>query len=265
MPTAPPGSVGRHGENDAVAVYAVQKALAQAAGATLDARLDPGKVDGRAGDGTRGAIEHLQRAYLHTARPDGRVDAGGRTAQALACLVALGEADWLFPFDESPSRPYHGPGAGMRSFRWSRSRGKRSHAGADLYRPYGTPVRAVADGTVVDVSYFYLGTYAVTVAHPYPCGSVGTPASYTVRYGEVAPGPPVEVGQDVKRGDVVGKVGKLKGMSLRMLHAELFLGTVGGNLTQKGRTAVDRLNNRPFYRRRDLCDPTGFLARAPLA
>ena len=131
-----------------------------------------------------------------------------------------------------------------RSFGAPRNNGKRQHAGCDLYAPPGTPVFAVADGTVLSFSPFYLGSWAITVDH----------GTFTVRYGEtrtkMAPG--VKIGGKVKKGQKIGEVSALKGLSISMVHFEMYSGSLSGPLT----TA-----KAPFKRRADLLDPTEILEK----
>lgn len=152
-----------------------------------------------------------------------------------------------FPLTFVPKQSWHGA---PRSFGAPRSQGKRKHAGCDIYAPPGTPVHAVADGKVLSFRPFYLGSWSIVVDH----------GEFVVRYGEVksklAQG--VAVGGRVKKGQVLGEVSILKGLSVSMIHFEMFKGNVKGELTQ---------NARPFFRRKDLLDPTPFLdtwAKGPL-
>lgn len=57
----------------------------------------------------------------------------------------------------------------------ARAEGTRNHAGVDLFSNAGDPVLAIADGTLVAVQSFKLGSWAVLVDH----------GAYTVLYGEV--------------------------------------------------------------------------------
>lgn len=152
----------------------------------------------------------------------------------------------LFPLPFRPPESYHEP---PRSFAAPRDGGNRSHAGCDLYAPVGTPVLAVADGTVLNVYAFYLGTWAVEVDH----------GAFVARYGEVtkkvAPG--VRTGEAVGAGQALGEVGRLDGLAASMLHFEMYDGTATGPLTRRDRP--------PFMRRSDLIDPTPHLDVAQLA
>lgn len=79
----------------------------------------------------------------------------------------------------------------MRRFGSNRSHGHRKRAGVDLYAKVGTPIRAMADGTVLHVGGFYGGTYAIEVDH----------GTFIARYGEVgSTSTLVNTGDEVKRG-----------------------------------------------------------------
>ncbi len=144
-----------------------------------------------------------------------------------------------FPLSFVPSKSWR---ERPRSFGAPRSGGLRKHAGCDLYAAPGTPVFAVADGRVIAFSPFYLGSWAITVDH----------GSFTVRYGEtrtkLAPG--VKVGGTVKKGQKIGEVSALKGLSISMIHFEMYSGSLSGPLTT---------SKAPFKRRGDLMDPTEIL------
>jgi murein DD-endopeptidase MepM/ murein hydrolase activator NlpD len=127
-----------------------------------------------------------------------------------------------------------------RSFGARRDRGRRKHAGCDLYAPVGTPVFTVVDGVVMHFGGFYLGTYALTIDH----------GDFIVRYGEVKKNlpPGLSVGARVRKGQKIAFVGKLNGLSISMLHFEMYSGTGTGPLTVRTKP--------PFMRRADLLDPT---------
>jgi murein DD-endopeptidase MepM/ murein hydrolase activator NlpD len=149
----------------------------------------------------------------------------------------------LFPLTFRPKDSYK---EGMRRFNANRDHGRRKHAGCDLYAPIGTPVFAVADGTVIGAYPFYLGSWAIEVDH----------GSFVVRYGEVKPkvAKGIKAGASVTARQLLGEVGLLKGLKMSMLHFEMYAGTEKGALTVKG--------NPPFQRRKDLIDPTPFLDAA---
>ena len=150
----------------------------------------------------------------------------------------------LFPLEQRPPVSYKGGG---RQFGANRSKG-RKHAGIDLYAPVGTPVRAMADGKVVQVYAFYLGTWVIEVDH----------GDFIARYGEVKPtGLKVKGNQEVKRGQLLGQVGKLQGLKSSMLHLEMY----SSNKSPK----VEGLTLRgkpPYQRRSDLMDPTASIDKA---
>jgi hypothetical protein len=256
-------SVGAGGANGDADVRAVQAALQEASRLTLDDRLHPGPVDGDCGDGTEGAIERFQRR-LGTGSADARIDPGGYTLRRLNALLAIAGAPMSFPFDEQSAFAFVGPGAGMRSFGWRRPNG-RAHAGIDLYFPDFTPILALAEGKVTRGPYaFYNATYAVEIDH----------GAFLARYGEIAPESTWKVseGDPVTRGQVVGRVGILKNadgsrfdvVPSMMLHLELYDKTETGKLTRAPGSSGRSLDGRSFRRRRDLIDPSGFVARAPL-
>lgn len=157
--------------------------------------------------------------------------------------------DRAFPVEsETPAR--WGWRSGARAFGARRS-GGRAHAGCDLYAPAGTPVRAVAPGTVTRGPYrFYAGTYALEVDH----------GPFLARYGEVAPGARVAAGDTVYGGERIAEVGHLRGVSVPsdMLHFELYAKGPTGALSRR-LSSLAHPDGRPFRRRRDLIDPAPFL------
>ena len=72
-------SVGRGGANHARDVRLIQELINR----QLPIPLLPLEVDGKIDPATIGAIEEYQRRVAHMAHPDGRVDPGGKTLQAL--------------------------------------------------------------------------------------------------------------------------------------------------------------------------------------
>jgi murein DD-endopeptidase MepM/ murein hydrolase activator NlpD len=100
------------------------------------------------------------------------------------------------------------------SFGASRDGGKRLHQGIDLYAPEGTPVVA-SEGGIVTASQGWSGpgTKAVLVYSP--------KSDITILYGAVAPGSFPPIGTQLKRGDLVGKVGVYPAGST-MLHLEIW-------------------------------------------
>lgn len=150
----------------------------------------------------------------------------------------------LYPLEKPATESYK---EGARKF--GSSRGARKHAGIDLYAKEGSIVRAMAAGKVIRVYNFYCKTYAIEIDH----------GSFIARYGEVDPRDEnifVEAGSSVKRGDKIGKVGKLIGIKVpsNMLHLEMYSTTSQADLTDK--------KNKPYQRRSDLFDPTPSIDRA---
>ncbi|MGX7709345.1 peptidoglycan DD-metalloendopeptidase family protein [Methylobacterium sp. Gmos1] len=145
-----------------------------------------------------------------------------------------------FPLSFVPTQSWH---VAPLKFGANRNGGKRKHAGCDLYAPIGTPIYAVADGIVKGFASFYLGTYALTIDH----------GQFWVRYGEISKtiASKFPIGAQVHEGDQIGEIGDLIGLSLSMLHFEMYDGTAAGPLTVP--------SNTPYMRRSDLIDPTGYL------
>ena len=155
--------------------------------------------------------------------------------------------NYLYPLPINATADYK---SGMRSFGSNRSSGKRKHAGADLYAPTGTTVRAMESGIVLSTGGFYAGTDFVTIKHQ----------NHIIRYGELAPGSiKVKAEDEVIRGQPIGAVGKLKGINVpsNMLHLEMYSNTSDtSNLTIKGAAGGK------FKRRSDLINPNSFLDNA---
>jgi murein DD-endopeptidase MepM/ murein hydrolase activator NlpD len=124
--------------------------------------------------------------------------------------------------------------------------GVLKHAACDLIAPPGTPVLAVANGFVREVPYaFYpkegpLITYAFSVQH----------RGFVARYCEIDREVEVKPGDYVLEGQVIAYVGNQPGYD--MLHLELYEGTEFGQLSTPNA-------NAPFFRRKDVMDPTRFL------
>ena len=116
-----------------------------------------------------------------------------------------------------------------------------------MYAPTGTEVRAMADGVVRYVGYFYENTDHIEVVHD----------KHIIRYGEVLLGKSlVKAGDPVSRGQVIGYVGKLSiKVPSMMLHLEMY-----SNPRDKGTLS----GNSIYKRRSDLIDPTPFLDSSTL-
>ncbi|WP_299185073.1 M23 family metallopeptidase [uncultured Psychrobacter sp.] len=99
--------------------------------------------------------------------------------------------NYLYPLPINATADYK---SGMRSFGSNRSSGKRKNAGADLYAPTGTTVRAMESGVVLSTGSFYAGTDFVTIKHQ----------NHIIRYGELAPGSiKVKAEDEVARSDLI--------------------------------------------------------------
>lgn len=142
-----------------------------------------------------------------------------------------------FPLPFVPPQSWH---SHPLRFGADRAGGRRKHAGCDLYAPIGTPVYAVADGTVKSFTAFYMGTYALTIDH----------GEFWIRYGEIAQtiASDFAPGTLIKQGDQIGVVGDLIGLPFSMVHLEMYSGAAAGPLTVPSRA--------PYMRRPDLLDPT---------
>lgn len=154
------------------------------------------------------------------------------------------DGSYLFPL-KTRTNSYK---KGFARFGSNRSGGKRKHAGCDLYASAGTEIRAMADGIVKNVYYFYDNTDAIEIVHQ----------KHIIRYGEVKKGKAlVKAGDKVVKGQVIAHVGSLttKGIPSMMLHLEMY-----SNPSNKG-----TLSGTSVYKRRsDLVDPTPFLDSASL-
>lgn len=153
-----------------------------------------------------------------------------------------------FPLAERPALSYR---TTPRHFGAARS-GGRKHAGCDLYAPEGTPVYAIADGTVRRApAHFYQGTFAVEIEHP----GIGI-----ARYCEIAPVtagvPALKEGDAVRAGQQIGAIGRMRAVTATMLHFQLYQGTGKGPLTDPSHT--------PYMRRADLQDPAPLLDALPV-
>ncbi len=119
------------------------------------------------------------------------------------------------------------------------------HAAVDLMAPFGTPVLAMDEGEVLGQPYFFFdNTWAIEIAHP----------KFLARYCEINRVAEVKKGDLVKPGQVIGYVGDQSYWAGDMLHLELYSGKTGGNLTTDYSA-----KNAPFYRRKDVFDPTATL------
>ena len=136
-----------------------------------------------------------------------------------------------------------------RAFGASRS-GGRKHAGIDWYVSNGnnTPVYAMESGKVVEYcANFYGGLSAVAIQHS--DGSVA-------RYCEIRTS--LRKGDNVTKGQEIGKIKKNNIDSGTMLHLEVYMGTASGSFTNRDNKTYDWVTGN-YQRRRDLVDPTFLL------
>jgi len=266
------GAVGRWDKgavNNRADVETVQEMLRIIATVLHDPRVDPGGIDGEIArdvsqSTTVKAIEAFQSRFLNS--PDGLIGVGGRTWRSMLDVLKNWDpsqsaipapanvapvqpkpaAQCFFPFDRLPSVNWTDA---PRQFGSRRASGKRAHAGCDLYFPVGTTIHAIADGKVVRGPYpFYAETFALEVDH----------GDFIARYGEIQGATFVKAGDTVKAGQPIAKVGRLVGIATpsAMLHLELYDKSGQGPLTVSDSSSAKTADGRPFFRRRDLIDPT---------
>ena len=147
----------------------------------------------------------------------------------------------FFPIKCSTKPTSYKNGAGK--FCANRDNGTRLHAGSDLYSPVGTEVYATDDGTVRRVSEkFYRNVGAIEITH----------ATWVGRYCEITPVKTLKVGDKVKAGQLIGRVAKIEGLNISMLHFEMY----DNHLDESPLTVVGYTK---FNRRKDLLNPEKFL------
>jgi hypothetical protein len=112
------------------------------------------------------------------------------------------------------------------------------HSGVDMAHPKGTPVHAVMDGKVVRTETAAPGSILerygqfVVIAHD-PMGDIELHQTVYLHLSETL----VKVGDEIKRGDVIGKVGNTGvNINTEHLHFEYHVGENGG--------AIRRINAR---------------------
>jgi murein DD-endopeptidase MepM/ murein hydrolase activator NlpD len=97
------------------------------------------------------------------------------------------------------------PFSGEQAFHW----------GVDLSAPFGSPIRAAADGTVLEASYTSGGFgRLVVIDHG---GGVQTFYAHLSRIDVIA-------GQDIRRGEIVGALGRSGRATAPHLHYEIHIG-----------------------------------------
>ena len=239
-------SVGVKGKNLKPDVIKIQQSLNKLKPLITSKPL---KEDGIYGPNTGTAIKIFQTKHVFLLKPDGRIDPGGKTIQKLAKMMLELTAPQriLFPLKTKPGESYK---TGIRAYGSNRSKGKRKHAGVDLYAPKGTAIRAMKDGKVLQHYNFYLGTQALEIDH----------GDMVIRYGEISRvADSIKTGVSVKRGQIIAYVGELvfkSGNEMSMLHLEAYKGTGSGSLTVR--------SSKPYQRRSDLFDPTTLLDSASM-
>jgi len=114
---------------------------------------------------------------------------------------------FLLPVEGRPGSPF-----GLR--RWINGEPRSFHTGVDIKAPAGTPVQASNGGRVVRVGDFFFGGRSVFVDH-----GLGLYTMY-FHLSEVL----VEPGRDVRKGDVLGRVGSTGRATGPHLHWGVRLG-----------------------------------------
>jgi murein DD-endopeptidase MepM/ murein hydrolase activator NlpD len=142
-----------------------------------------------------------------------------------------------------------------------RAGGTRRHAGCDLGIGAGSPVYAIAAGTVVEATntgFFVkdekkINIGVVSVKHDVSITIGDTQyTSFVVRYGEVDT-VKVATGATVVEGDLIASVAKQADEGTQ-LHLELYLGDQG--ITSSSKFKSDK---KPYMRAFTPSDPTSFL------
>ncbi|WNY84612.1 peptidoglycan DD-metalloendopeptidase family protein [Cronobacter dublinensis] len=184
----------------------------------------------------------------------------------LGVLKPRAEKQVIFPLKVKPKNDVNGTwpnyywaaalkdiNASQAIFGRDRGGGSRKHAARDLYTEPLTEVVAICDGIVEFISSYYYGTWQITIKHATVDGR-----QFYIRYGEVDfDSIIVEVGQEIKQGELIAKTGLLinpstskhpsiiYGETVYMLHFEYYI------------NANDAVP--PYDRRRDLRDPLNIL------
>ncbi|WP_162150100.1 glycoside hydrolase family protein [Saccharicrinis fermentans] len=188
--------------------------------------------------------------------------------------------DVIFPLDIKPQNDknnstyngkewYASAESNGTTFGASRDKGARKHAGRDLYASWGTPIRAMADGEVIEMTRNWFNNVGViSIAHKTTSGR-----KFICRYGEVdGSSIAFKKGQKVMQGDFIARIGFLKypgknkdmppiqsprGLRTNMLHFEFY---------SNGETHADigvNLSSNIYRRKRtDLTDPLEILKEA---
>ncbi len=263
-------------------VYIVQSLLKKAAKKTGNADYDPILADGIIlpfMSRTVSCIKAFQGRFMGT--PDGVISPNKTTIAKLSEFEDAPVTPDPPPPIEGPALPVDGSGCNFplrvpppphkhwrkpknynargRYFgavRWSTDGngvilGYRKHAGVDLITAFGTPIYAVADGTMGPyVRNFRNGTGAITVIHP----------NFIVRYGETTHRAFFKEGDPIEQGQQIGEVGDVG--KTRMLHFEMYSDTSSARgLTDTSQKLTDEFSRKlsKFRRRKDLIDPSPYL------
>lgn len=189
-------------------------------GGQIPALLDPNNLGGLA-NLVSPQYEPTGAEEAAAARED-FLQARAHSAELLDRLTALRQeaADKLAYLAAKPSIwPAYGPvtsefGVRYNPFGW----GTEFHAGIDIGAPYGSPIVATGDGTVIFAGWDAGYGRKVEISHGYGLVTVYAHAS------ELA----VSVGDQVETGDVIGYVGSSGRSTAPHLHYEVWL---NGRLT----------------------------------
>lgn len=105
------------------------------------------------------------------------------------------------------------PVTGMISSRYGESSSRRvsKHTGLDISSPKGTPIKSIADGTVIAASYVRSYGNLIKISHE---NNVETWYAHTSKIN-------VTVGQKIQAGDVIGLVGSTGNSTGPHLHFEI--------------------------------------------
>lgn len=153
------------------------------------------------------------------------MDNGGRRTQLLPWTVN-GKVEWLDPKGMVQSR--RSSGAPVANARLTSGFGmrfhpllgyNRMHQGVDYAASYGTPIYAVADGTIQHAGWHGGHGKMVKIAHG---GGVGTGYAHMSRIA-------VDLGSRVRQGDVIGYVGSTGLSTGPHLHFEAYRNGVAVN------------------------------------
>jgi murein DD-endopeptidase MepM/ murein hydrolase activator NlpD len=164
----------------------------------------------------------------------------------------------MFPVPFIPALDYRGP-RGWNADRTAVAKqlkipgGVLKHAACDLIAPPGIPILAVANGFVREAPYPFYPTEGPQITYAFSIQHQG----FVARYCEIDRKVEVKVGDYVLEGQVIAYIGDQPGSpGYDMLHLELYDGTEFGDLS-----TPRILANAPFFRRKDVIDPTPYLDR----